>query len=68
MGGMCLLSVSLSSQGKMRTRNERKILSLYLLSLIVVGPFLVFSLKWLSGEPGDCPVCIIKEMLLLWTR
>lgn len=35
-------------------------LSLLLLSSVLVGPFLVFSLKWLSGESGDYPICIIK--------
>lgn len=26
----------------------------------LVGPFLVFALKWLSGESGDYLICIIK--------
>lgn len=39
---------------------------LFLLSLILVGLFLVFSLTWLSEESGDYLTCIIKfvpEML-----
>lgn len=39
---------------------------LFLLSLILVGLFLVFSLTWLSEEAGDYLTCIIKfvpEML-----
>lgn len=52
---------------RMKTKNQRKICAfLLLLFLILVGLFLVFSLKWLIGESGDYLICIIKfvpEML-----
>lgn len=52
---------------RMKTKNQWKICAcLFLLFLILIGPFLVFSLKWLIGESGDYLICIIKfvpEML-----
>lgn len=59
---ICQPVITEKERKKTRTWNPRKICAClyFCLSLILVGPFLVFSLKWLGGESGDYPMCIIK--------
>lgn len=64
---ICQFAITGKKRRKMRFRNQKDVwFSLFLLSLILVGLLLVFSLKWLSGELGDysCVIRLVQEVLL----